>query len=266
MAYTAFAISEEDVEHVLNKFAVRVANSEGRTFAEMADALWSDLDHGAIERAALHGLEMDAQTRDAHDEIAAQLLRIGTLEEPRENGPRLVAFRVQGNEDGFGPSWVQFEIDDQYLARLDEVARVLHQAGETKAVAGLDLVEVNLNFDADWRGSQGGFFDEAEQTNISSAVLNVAAIPNGTDWPLITLSTRGSLRHSDAPVETAPISLETLKDLHAMRPAGEILVFENRCLLNDTPEGVEFLREIREADEAEQQSLQPAEPGDSMAG
>ncbi|CAN7783454.1 hypothetical protein LJR175_008323 [Variovorax sp. LjRoot175] len=263
MAYTAFAISEEDVEHVLSKFAVRVANSEGRSFAEMADALWQELDHAAIERAALHGMELDAQTRYAHDEIAAQLVRFGTLEEPpREGAPRLVAFRVLGNEEGFGPSWVQFEINDQYLARLDEVVRVLRQAGEKKAVAGLDMVEVNLNFNAHWRGRQGGFFDEADQTNIWSAVLNVAANPS-TEWPLIMLAARGSLKHGDTRVETAPLELEELKALHAMRPRGEILVFENRCLVNDTPEGADFLREIREADEAEHQSFQPSE---SMVG
>ena len=266
MAYTAFAISEEDVEHVLNKFAVRVANSEGRSFADIADAVWNELDHGAIERAALHGMEMDAQTRYAQDEIAAQLVRIGTLEAPREGASRLVAFRVLGNEEGFGPSWVQFQIDDQYLARLDEVARVLHQAGEKKAVAGLDMVEASLNFTAHWRGRQGGFFDEADQTNIWSAVLNVAAIPSGTDWPLIMISARGSLKHGDSRVESAPLELEELKTLHAMRPAGEILVFENRCLANDSPAGADFLREIREADEAEQESLQPADRGQAMAG
>lgn len=266
MAYTAFAISEEDVEHVLNKFAVRVANSGGRTFAEMADALWEQLDHAAIERSALHGLEMDAQTRYAHHEIADQLIRLGTLEEPREGASRTVAFRVLGNEEGFGPSWVQFEINDQYLARLDEVVRVLHQAGREKAVAGLDMVEINLNFNARWRGRQGGFFDEADQTNIWSAVLNVASIPSGTESPLIMISARGSLKHGDARVETAPLELEELRARHGLRPAGEILVFENRCLGNDTPAGVDFLREIREADEAELESLQPSERGESMAG
>lgn len=252
MAYTAFAISEEDVEHVLNKFAVRVANSEGRSFADMADAVWGQLDHGAIERAALLGVELDAQTRYTHDEIAAQLMRLGMLEEPRMDTPRVVAFRVMGNDDCFGPSWVQFEISDEYLARLDEAAGVL-RAGEKKAVAGLDLVEVNLNFNGHWRGRQGGFFDESDQTRIYSAMLNLAALPNGTEWPLIMLSTHGSLEHSDSAVQTAPIELEQLKDLHAMRPPGETMVFDHREFANDTPAGVDFLREIREADEAEQE-------------
>ncbi|MDN8617185.1 hypothetical protein [Variovorax ginsengisoli] len=143
---------------------------------------------------------------------------------------------------------------------------VLRQAGAEKAVAGLDMVEVNLNFNARWRGRQGGFFDETAQTDICSAVLNVAAIPSGTECPLIMLSARGSLRHGDSRVETAPLELAELQALHEFRPAGEILVFENRCLGNDTPAGAEFLREIREADEAEQEALQPADRGKAMAG
>lgn len=251
MAHTAFAISEEDIEHVLNKFVFRVANSEGLSFAEMADSLWSQIDHGAIERAALHGMEMDAQTSYAHSEIAAQLVRMGVLEEARENSPRTVAFKVMGNDEGFGPSWVQFEINDQYLARLDEVANVLRRVGDTKAVAGLDMLEIGVNFYADWRGRQGGFFDEEEQTNVGSAVLNVAAVPSGTGTPLIMISARAALRHTDARVETAPIELAELMEKHELRPAGEILAFENRCFVNDTPEGMDFLREIREADEVD---------------
>lgn len=185
----------------------------------MADALWSELDHGAIESAALHGMETDDQIRYAHAEIAAQLVRFGTLEAPREGAPRLVAFKVLGNEDCFGSSWVQFEIDDQYLARLNEVVNVLRQAGAEKAVAGLDMVEVNLNFNARWRGRQGGFFDETAQTDICSAVLNVAAIPSGTECPLIMLSARGSLRHGDSRVETAPLELAELQALHEFRPS-----------------------------------------------
>lgn len=81
--HAAFGISEEDVEAVLKAHALDVVNSRGATFAAMASELLTDLDHGAIERAALYGNDIDEQTRFAHAAIAEQLRGLGALEAPR---------------------------------------------------------------------------------------------------------------------------------------------------------------------------------------
>lgn len=76
----AFEITEEDVEHVLRKQVLEVANTDGKSFESIANEIFSSLDHGAVERAALHACEMDLQTLLAHDEIATQLRALGILE------------------------------------------------------------------------------------------------------------------------------------------------------------------------------------------
>jgi hypothetical protein len=81
--HTGFAVSEEDIETVLSNHATRVANSDGRSFEEMAQALMAELDSAAIEKAALRGDDMETQTRYALEEIAQQLTGIGVLEAQR---------------------------------------------------------------------------------------------------------------------------------------------------------------------------------------
>ena len=51
----AFGISEEDIEAVLSKHWARVANSDGKSFEDMASDLFTHLDANAIQRAALKG-------------------------------------------------------------------------------------------------------------------------------------------------------------------------------------------------------------------
>lgn len=76
----AFEITEEDVEHVLRKHVLDVANTNGKSFESMANEIWPVLDHSAIEGAALYACELDLQTQHAHDEIANQLRALGILE------------------------------------------------------------------------------------------------------------------------------------------------------------------------------------------
>lgn len=82
----AFGISEEDIENVLRKHWARVANTDGKSFADMADELFTSIDASAVEQAALKGgVELDAQTDAAHSEIERQLVRQGVLEELRSD-------------------------------------------------------------------------------------------------------------------------------------------------------------------------------------
>jgi hypothetical protein len=80
----AFGISEDDIETVLRQQWARVANSDGKTFEQMASDLFNDIDHGAVEKAALNGgTEMDEQTTAAYEEIEKQLVARGALKAPR---------------------------------------------------------------------------------------------------------------------------------------------------------------------------------------
>lgn len=85
-SYTAYEVTEEDVEAVLRDNALAVADAKGRTFEAMASELIGELDHGLVEAAALHGNELDDQVVYANEEIARQLRALGTLKPLR---PRL---------------------------------------------------------------------------------------------------------------------------------------------------------------------------------
>jgi hypothetical protein len=80
--HTGFAVSEEDVETVLRNHAPRVANYGGRSFEELAERLLAHLETAAIEKAALHGIDLETQTRYAHEEIVIQLGHMGVLKCP----------------------------------------------------------------------------------------------------------------------------------------------------------------------------------------
>jgi len=80
MAHTAYQATEEDIENVLRNNWAGVANSDGRSFATMAEGLLPLLDLGLIERAALYGNTLDQQTNYANEEIARQLRDRGVLE------------------------------------------------------------------------------------------------------------------------------------------------------------------------------------------
>lgn len=78
---TAFGLSEDDIVIVLRNHSTRVTNSNGQSFEAMAEDLFADLDHDAVEGAALDaGCELDVQTDAAHAEILRQLQEQGVIE------------------------------------------------------------------------------------------------------------------------------------------------------------------------------------------
>lgn len=81
MACTAFQITEEDIENVLRGYALRVTNTQGKSFETMASELINEIDHARVEKAALNsGCDLDVQTIGAYDEIKQILVEIGVLE------------------------------------------------------------------------------------------------------------------------------------------------------------------------------------------
>lgn len=83
MSNTAFQITEDDVSNVLSSNSLDVANSDGKSFDEMATELMPLLNLDDIEGAALYGDTLEEQTDYAHDEITLQLRNLGVLELPR---------------------------------------------------------------------------------------------------------------------------------------------------------------------------------------
>lgn len=81
---TAFEITEDDIENVLRANSLKVANTNGKSFAAMASELYGelvDVDFGRIERAALaSGVDLDAQTDGAYAAIRAILVERGVLD------------------------------------------------------------------------------------------------------------------------------------------------------------------------------------------
>lgn len=63
----AFEITPEDVVNVMRKHGKNISEAE-------AEVLFSALDLGEIESAALYGDDLDEQTALAYDEIARQLM------------------------------------------------------------------------------------------------------------------------------------------------------------------------------------------------
>ncbi len=76
----AFQISEEDVENVLRNNWKRVVNTNGRSFKDMSEQLYLEVDEGAVEKAALKsGNDLETQTDAAYAKIARQLITMGVL-------------------------------------------------------------------------------------------------------------------------------------------------------------------------------------------
>lgn len=67
---TAFQISDEDVANVLT--------DQGQS-ADDAAMLLLQLDHAAVEKAALEGDDLDQQAEYAREEIRRQLAELGAL-------------------------------------------------------------------------------------------------------------------------------------------------------------------------------------------
>lgn len=76
----AFEITPEDIENVLSENALKVANSHGKTFEQMADDLHGQLNLDAAEKAALKAdCDLEAQTAAAYDNLRDQLVVLGIL-------------------------------------------------------------------------------------------------------------------------------------------------------------------------------------------
>lgn len=81
MACTAFAITEEDIENVLQAYSLRVTDTQGKSFETMAAELLGEIDHARVEQAALDsGVDFGEQTTGAYGEIKNILVEIGVLE------------------------------------------------------------------------------------------------------------------------------------------------------------------------------------------
>lgn len=76
---TAYEVTEDDLQNVLSSNALVDGYAGGKTLAVMASELFTELDFGLIEDAALAGDSMDQQTDYANDEIARQLREKGVL-------------------------------------------------------------------------------------------------------------------------------------------------------------------------------------------
>ena len=73
-------VTSADVEAVLQRNAVQVANANGVPFSVMAEEIFDDLDLSRIERAALAaGTASADQARATRDAIADQLVEQGIL-------------------------------------------------------------------------------------------------------------------------------------------------------------------------------------------
>ena len=79
----AFEVTSEDVFNVLLANSVKVTNSEGKPFDVMAEEIlsgWNETETDRVAKAALNsGVDLDAQTDGAHEEIRAILIERGIL-------------------------------------------------------------------------------------------------------------------------------------------------------------------------------------------
>lgn len=120
----AFGISEDDVLSVLSKHWDDVANTE-QSFEQLAAAALAQLDHGAIEKAALRGNDLDIQTTYAQEEIERQLRTSGVLEERRIGDlDQALTHLVRLVERGVEFPDAQWKATQRYKVDADELAEV----------------------------------------------------------------------------------------------------------------------------------------------
>ena len=183
------------------------------------------------------------------------LVHTGTAEVPRT-----VAFAVWPTEDEFGPGWVQFEVDKLFIARLEEVARIM-KVGEPRPSASLlGVAAVELNLDARWRGAQNRHAELAEQIDVRPARLRLEAcgfldVPDD-----LRLFVTGRLASGSELEAHGGLCLQELKRLHAERPPGELLVLDTSGVVNETLDGQQLLELIQEADQIDAATDNPIEP------
>lgn len=78
---TAFQVTEDDIENVLEQYSMRVTDTKGKSFETMAAELVSEIDHARVEKAALKaGCDLEEQTQGALHEIKKILVDRGVLE------------------------------------------------------------------------------------------------------------------------------------------------------------------------------------------
>lgn len=78
---TAYQVSDEDIENVLQNYSLRVTDTQGKSFETMAAELINQIDAARVEKAALRaGIDLDEQTQAANDEIKTILVELGILE------------------------------------------------------------------------------------------------------------------------------------------------------------------------------------------
>lgn len=81
MTCTAFQITQDDVENVLQSHSLRVINQSGQSFSSLAAELIDEIDANRVEKAALNSSpDLDEQTAAAHSEIKDILCELGVLE------------------------------------------------------------------------------------------------------------------------------------------------------------------------------------------
>lgn len=79
----AFGVSSDDVLLVAHRSGLNITD-------ELAQEWFDELDHGAVEKSALYGQDMDQQTDYALDEIQRQLESLGHIsaqQKPRSQKP-----------------------------------------------------------------------------------------------------------------------------------------------------------------------------------
>lgn len=81
MPNTAFQITEDDIENVLRSYSLRVTNTDGKSFTQMAEDLLVEIDADRVEKAALNASnDLEGQAQGAFDEIKDILVEMGVLE------------------------------------------------------------------------------------------------------------------------------------------------------------------------------------------
>lgn len=81
MPTTAYQVTAEDIENVLDQYSMRVLDTRGQSFAEMAKDLLGEINHERIAEAAMKaGTEAHEHYQAAFDEIHKVLVEMGVLE------------------------------------------------------------------------------------------------------------------------------------------------------------------------------------------
>jgi hypothetical protein len=75
-----YVVTAEDIENVLSQYSLRVADTQGKSFATMAAELFNELDLTTVEAAASTGHTKDAQGQAVFKALHQLLVKEGVLE------------------------------------------------------------------------------------------------------------------------------------------------------------------------------------------